>query len=160
MNALKFSKIKKKNFKLREFLSRIKEREFKLNKNFENTPWIHFNNKLFHFYRVKLKEKIIGVVVIIKFKNQDHLQFLYIEKNSRSKGVGKLIIDKLLDKKRFTTVHVYKNLSKRLIKFYENTGFKLSNLRESHSLLKNWIKRCEQFDNQTFIEKKLLYWNN
>ena len=103
MEALKISKIKKKNFKLREFLYSIKEKEFKLNKNFNNTPWIHFKNKLFHFYRVKLKNKIIGIAVIIKLRNQDHLQFLYIDKKSRSKGLGKMIIDALLNKKIYNS---------------------------------------------------------
>ena len=158
MEPLKFSKIKKKNFKLKNFLLSIKEKEFQLNKSFSNTPWVYFHNKNFKFYRINFKSKIIGIAVIIKFKNHDHLQFLYVDKKSRSKGYGKIIIEKLLNKKKFTTVHVYKKLSKNVIKFYINSGFKLSNLKENHLLLRKWIKRCIAFDDNTFEKKKLLYW--
>ena len=115
----------------------IKEKEFQLNKSFNNTPWIHLNDKKFNFYRVDFNDKIIGISVLIKFKNHDHLQFLYINKKFRSKGAGKNIIEKLLNKKKFTTVHVYKNLPYKVTKFYLDCGFTLSNLREKNKSLNN-----------------------
>ncbi len=158
MKNLKFSKIKSKNLKLINFLRTIKEKNFLINKSFKNTPWIHFNDPRFVFYTIEISKKIVGLVVIIKFKNHDHLQFLYIAKKYRSLGLGYNVIENLLNKKKFTTVHVYKNLSNKVIKFYQKNGFKLSNFRETNLMLKNWISRCNNYNFETFKKKKLLYW--
>ena len=158
MKNLKFSKIKSKNLKLINFLRTIKEKNFFINKSFENTPWIHFKDPRFVFHTIEISKKIVGLVVIIKFKNHDHLQFLYITQKYRSQGIGYKVIEDLLNKKRFTTVHVYKNLSNKVIKFYQKNGFKLSNLREKNLMLKNWISRCNNYNLETFKKKKLLYW--
>jgi N-acetylglutamate synthase-like GNAT family acetyltransferase len=159
MNNFKIFQIKKKNFKLINFLKTIKDKNFLINKSFNNTPWIHFKNPNFNFYKVEIKKKIVGIVVIIKLRLNTHLQFLYISKNYRSKGLGYEILNKLLPKKIFITVHVPKKLSNRTQKFYQKNGFKLSNLDEKHKLIKYWINRCIKFDSKTFIEKKLLYKN-
>lgn len=159
MNNIKISIIKKKDSYLKKFLKSIKEKNFLVNKSLNNTPWIHFKNKNFKFYRIQIKNKIIGIVVIIKLKLNTHLQFFYISKKYRSKGFGKEILKKLLSNKQFTTVHVPKKLTIRTQNFYKKNNFKLSNLNEKHKLIKYWISRCTKFDPKTFKEKKLLYKN-
>lgn len=159
MKNFKIFKIKKKNYNLKNFLLSIKEKNFLVNKSYNNTPWIHFKNKNFKFYRIQIKNKIIGIVVIIKLKLNTHLQFFYISKKYRSKGFGKEILKKLLSNKQFTTVHVPKKLTIRTQNFYKKNNFKLSNLNEKHKLIKYWISRCTKFDPKTFKEKKLLYKN-
>ena len=159
MNNFKISKIKKKDSYLKKFLKSIKEKNFLENKSLDNTPWIHFKNRNFKFYRIKIKNKIIGIAVIINLKLNTHLQFFYISKKYRSKGFGKEILKKLLSNKKFTTVHVPKKLTIRTQKFYQKNNFKLYSLQEKHKLLKYWIDRCKKFDPKTFKEKKLLYKN-
>lgn len=159
MNNFKISKIKKKNSNLKKFLRSIKEKNFIENKSFKNTPWIHFKNKNFKFYRIQIKNQIIAVAVIIKLKLNTHLQFFYISKKYRSKGFGKEILKKLIPTKKFTTVHVPKKLTIRTENFYKKNNFKLSNLHEKHKLIKYWVVRCNKFDPKTFKEKKLLYRN-
>ena len=57
MNNFKIFQIKKKNFKLINFLKTIKDKNFLINKSFNNTPWIHFKNPNFNFYKVEIKKK-------------------------------------------------------------------------------------------------------
>ena len=159
MIAFKVLQIKKQDSKLKKFLIGIKEKNFIINKSFSNTPWVHFKNPNFRFYKIVIERKIVGIVVIIKLRLNDHLQFFYISKNYRSKGLGNEILTQLLSKKKFTTVHVPKKLTIRTQKFYKKNNFKLSNLSEKNKLIKYWIKRCNNFDPKTFSEKKLLYKN-
>ena len=159
MNKFRILRIKKKDSNLNKFLQSIKEKNFLVNKSFDNTPWIYFRNPNFEFYRIVTKEKIIGIVVIIKLKLNTHLQFFYISNKYRSKGLGKKILKKLLPNKKFTTVHVPNKLNIRTQKFYKKNNFKLSTLHENHKLIKYWIGRCKKFDPKTFREKKLLYKN-
>ena len=159
MNKFRILRIKKKDSNLNKFLQSIKEKNFLVNKSFDNTPWIYFRNPNFEFYRIVTKEKIIGIVVIIKLKLNTHLQFFYISYKYRSKGLGKKVLRKLLPNKKFTTVHVPKKLNIRTQKFYKKNNFKLSSLHENHKLIKYWIARCKKFDPKTFREKKLLYKN-
>ena len=151
--------IKKKNIALKKFLKSIKEKNFLINKSYNNNPWIYFKNPNFRFFIIEIEKKIVGIIVIIKLKLNTHLQFFYISKKYRSKGLGYEILNKLLPKKKFVTVHVPKKLSIRTQKFYQKNDFKLSNLDEKHKLIKYWINRCMKFDSKTFIEKKLLYKN-
>ena len=159
MNIFRVIQIKKRDSKLKKFLTGIKEKNFLINKSYTNTPWVHFKNSNFRFYKIVIENKIVGIVVIIKLRLNDHLQFFYISKNHRSKGLGNEILTRLLSKKKFTTVHVPKKLTIRTQKFYQKNNFKLSNLSEKHKLIKYWIKRCRNFDSKTFSEKKLLYKN-
>ena len=159
MKNFKVIKFKKKTKKLIFFLNKITEKEFQINKSFKNSPWIHINDSKFSFYRFEINKKIIGLSAVIKLKINYHLQFFYISKNFRSLGYGKKILEKILPKKKFTTVHVPYTLSRRTQKFYIKNKFKLSNLKEKNSKLKYWILRCRKFDKKTFIEKKLLYRN-
>jgi len=159
INIFSVLQIKKRDYKLKKFLTDIKEKNFLINKSFTNTPWVHFMNPNFRFYQINTESKIIGIVVIIKLRLNDHLQFFYISKNHRSKGLGNQILTQLLSKKKFTTVHVPKKLTIRTQKFYQKNNFKLSDLSEKHKLIKYWIKRCKNFDSKTFSEKKLLYRN-
>ena len=159
MNNFRILRIKKKDSNLKNFLETINEKNFLLNKSFDNTPWIHFGNPNFEFFKIIIKKKIIGIVVIIKLKLNTHLQFFYISYKYRSKGLGKKVLRKLLPNKKFTTVHVPKKLNIRTQKFYKKNNFKLSSLHENHKLIKYWIARCKKFDPKTFREKKLLYKN-
>ncbi len=159
MIKIKITNIKKKTKKLIFFLKKIKEKNFRINKSFKNTPWIHFNNPNFNFYKFELNNEIFGLAVLIKMKLNFHLQFLYIGKNFRSMGYGKKILDELLPKRKFTTVHVPYRLTSRTQKFYAKNGFRLSNLREKNFKLMYWIKRCKKYDKKTFKEKKLMYRN-
>jgi len=152
-------KIKKKSKKLKSFLKTINERFFLINRSFRNTPWIHFGNKNFIFYKIIVDNRISGIAVIIKLKLNVHLQFFYISKLYRSLGLGKKIINILLPKYKFTTVHVPKKLTNKTIKFYKNNNFIKSNLKEKNILLRYWIDRCNNFDKKTFKEKYLLYKN-
>lgn len=155
----KICKIKKKSKKLKYFLNSINENSFLINKSFNNTPWIHFKNKNFIFYKIIIKNKIVGIVVIINFKLNIHLQFFYISKSYRSLGLGKQILDMLLPKNKFTTVHVPKKLTKKTIKFYKNNKFFQSKLKERNALIGYWVDRCNRFDKNTFKEKILLFKN-
>ena len=159
MNEIKILRIKKKHLKIKKFLNKIKEKNFLINKSFNNTPWIHLKNRNFVFYKVEKNYQIIAIVVIIKLKINTHLQFFYVSKKNRSQGLGKKILKKVLPKKKFTTVHVPKKLSIRTEKFYWKNKFKLSKLNEKNKLIKYWIKRCKKYDSKTFFEKKLLYRN-
>jgi len=152
-------KIKKKSKKLKSFLKTIKERFFFINRSFRNTPWIHFSNKNFIFYKIIVDNRISGIAVIINLKLNVHLQFFYISKLYRSLGLGKKIINILLPKYKFTTVHVPKKLTTKTIKFYKKNNFIKSNLKEKNILLRYWIDRCNNFDKKTFKEKYLLYKN-
>jgi hypothetical protein len=152
-------KIKRKSKKLKSFLKSINESSFLINKSFRNTPWIHFGNKNFIFYKIIVDNRISGIAVIINLKLNVHLQFFYISKLYRSLGLGKKIINILLPKYKFTTVHVPKKLTFRTIKFYKNNNFIKSNLKEKNTLLRYWIDRCNNFDKNTFKEKYLLYKN-
>ena len=159
MNKFKVLRIKRKDTKLKKFLKNIKEKNFFTNKSFKNTPWIHFKNKNFFFFKIEKNRQIISLVVIIKLYKNTHLQFFYVGKPYRSKGFGREILKKILPKKKFTTVHVPKKLSIRTEIFYKNNNFKLSNLNEENKLIKYWIRRCVKYDKKTFLEKKLLYRN-
>jgi len=159
MKNLNIKIIYYKSLKLIKFLNNIKESDFLLNKSFKNTPWIYLKNPNFTFYKIENSEKILGVAVIFKIKKQDHLQFFYIDKNYRSSGIGKLFLKKVLRKKKFTTVHVYKNLKRNVLRFYEDNGFKLYNFKKKKKKLELWIKRCNKFKGNTFKEKYLLYKN-
>ena len=159
MSIFRVIQIKKRDSKLKKFLIDIKEKNFLINRSYTNTPWVHFKNSNFRFYKIVIESKIVGIVVIIKLRLNDHLQFFYISKNHRSKGLGNAILTRLLSKKKFTTVHVPKKLTIRTQKFYQKNNFKLSNLSEKHKLIKYWIKRCRNFDSKTSSEKKLLYKN-
>ena len=159
MKNLNYKIIYYKSLKLRKFLSNIKESDFLLNKSFKNTPWIYLRSPNFTFYKVENFQKILGVAVIFRIKKQDHLQFLYIDKNYRSSGIGKLLLNKVLRKKKFTTVHVYKNLKKNVLEFYKNNGFKLYKFKNNKTKLELWIRRCNKFNRNTFKEKYLLYKN-
>ena len=118
MNNFRVLKIKKRNSKLKRFLRNIKEKNFLINTSFKNTPWIHFKNTKFVFNKIEIKKEIVGIIVIIKLKLNTHLQFFYISKNYRSKGIGNKILAKILPKKKFITVHVPKKLNIRTEKFY------------------------------------------
>jgi hypothetical protein len=159
MSIFRVIQIKKRDSKIKKFLIGIKEKNFLINRSYTNTPWVYFKNSNFRFYKIVIENKIVGIVVIIKLRLNDHLQFFYISKNHRSKGLGNQILTQLLSKKKFTTVHVPKKLTIRTQKFYQKNNFKLSNLSEKHKLIKYWIKRCRNFDSKTFSEKKLLYKN-
>jgi hypothetical protein len=152
-------KIKKKSKNLKSFLKTINEKFFLVNRSFANTPWIHFCNKNFIFYKIIVDNRISGIAVIINLKLNAHLQFFYISKLYRSLGLGKKVLNILLPKYKFTTVHVPKNLTIRTIKFYKNNNFIKSNLKEKNTLLRYWVDRCNNFDKKTFKEKYLLYKN-
>ena len=159
MRNFKIKKIKKRTKKIKLFLNLIKEKNFLINKSYNNTPWIHFNNKNFSFNVIILSKQIIGIVVIIKLKLNTHLQFFYISKKYRSKQIGKKVLEKILPKKKFTTVHVPKKLTNKTINFYKKNKFIKSNLKEKNILINYWIARCNKFDKKTFKEKFLLYRN-
>jgi hypothetical protein len=67
------------------------------------------------------------------------------------------ILDILLPKYKFTTVHVPKKLTKRTIQFYKNNKFIKCKFKEKNNLISYWIDRCNKFDKNTFKEKILLY---
>ena len=157
--TVNIKKILRKNDQLKIFLKKIKEKNFQINKSFKNTPWIHFKDQKFNFYKILIKKEIVGIIVTIKMKINVHLQFFYIHKNHRSEGIGKYVLKKILPKKKFTTVHVPKKLSIKTQKFYIKNNFYLSNLKERSYKVKYWIKRCNKYDKKTFIEKKLLFRN-
>ena len=159
MRNFKIKKIKKRTKKIKLFLNSIKEKNFLINKSYNNTPWIHFNNKNFSFNVIILSKQIIGIVVIIKLKLNTHLQFFYISKKYRSKQIGKKVLEKILPKKKFTTVHVPKKLTNKTINFYKKNKFIKSKIKEKNILVNYWIARCNKFDKKTFKEKFLLYRN-
>ena len=86
-------KIKKKSKKLKYFLKSINESFFLINKSFRNTPWIHFGNKNFIFYKIIIDNRISGIAVIINLKLNVHLQFFYISKLYRSLGLGEKVLN-------------------------------------------------------------------
>ena len=159
MKNFKILIIKKKSSTLKKFLESIKDKNFLVNKSFNNTPWINFKNPNFKFYKIVLKKKIVGIVVIIYLKLNTHLQFFYISSKYRSQGLGKEILKQMLSSRKFTTVHVPKKLNIRTQNFYKKNSFKVATLNEKHKLIKYWIARCKKFDTKTFKEKKLLYKN-
>ena len=61
MVSFRVSQIKQKNFKIKNFLKLIYEKNFLINKSFNNTPWIHLKNPDFLFYRIEIKKKIVGI---------------------------------------------------------------------------------------------------
>ena len=79
--------IKQKNLKLENFLKTINEKNFLINKSFNNTPWIYLKDPKFLFYGIEIKKKIVGMVVIIKLKLNTHLQFFYISKKNKKKRI-------------------------------------------------------------------------
>ncbi len=109
MNKFKVLRIKRKDTKLKNFLKNIKEKNFLTNKSFKNTPWIHFKNKNFFFFKIEKNKKIISIVVIIKLYKNTHLQFFYVGKPYRSKGFGKEILKKILPKKNLQQSMFQKN---------------------------------------------------
>ena len=110
MASFRVLQIKQKNFKIKNFLKSIYEKNFLINKSFNNTPWIYLKNPNFKFYRIEIKKKIVGIAVIINLKLNTHLQFFYISKNNRSKGLGNKILQKILSKKK---IH-YSSCSKKI----------------------------------------------
>ena len=151
---LKYKKKTSSN-KLNQFLKKIFEKEFKENKKKTDTPWKYLKEKKFKFFYCCLDNNIIGVVVIMDLKLTRHLSFLYILKEYRGLGLGKLMLKKyFLRTKKIKTIHVIKNL-KRTLFFYKKLKF-TTHKRSSNSIVKSWILRCEKFDIKTFKKKYLL----
>ena len=66
MSIFRVIQIKKRDSKLKKFLIDIKEKNFLINRSYTNTPWVHFKNSNFRFYKIVIESKIVGIVVIIK----------------------------------------------------------------------------------------------
>ena len=64
--------------------------------------------KHFVFRQYEVNNRIIGLIVL-KHRYNYHLNFLYVDKNYRSKGAGKMIMNYFYQKrKKNFTVHVNK----------------------------------------------------
>lgn len=140
--------------KLKTFIKNIKfDEHHKINKS----PWIYLGKKKFNFYFVIYNNLIEGVMVIFNTNYNSHLSFLYINKNFRNKGLGSKLVKKFLhSNKKLKTVHVYKNL-KKTQKFYESFNFKKFSHKLDGNDLKNWYKRCINFDKKTFKNRYLYF---
>lgn len=148
--------IKKIDFKERKFLKFIKKIESKhtKNRNIKNSPWKFENLRHFYFKQYVIKKNIVGVMVYSKHANNYHLNFLYVEKESRGYGVGKILMRYLTNKKdkKFFTIHVNKNL-KDALRFYYTIGFKKY---KNNDKLKMFITDCKNFNPKVYKEKYLI----
>ena len=158
-NFLKYIKVKKKvsDFQLEVFLKQIKEKAFFLNTKKENSPWKYIGDKKIIFKYFIYKKKIIGSIVIFKNHISAHLSFFYILNDYRNNTIGDFFFKKFFLKKRnLKTIHVLKKL-KRTLNFYKSYNFSIYS--DNNSDLKKWIKKCEEFDKNTFKKKLLLFKN-
>ena len=140
--------------KLKKFLNKI-DHDFIENKSKKNTPWKYFNLKNFFYFYFILKQEIIGSIVISNHKNNTHINFLYVLKKFRSKKIGHQLIKYIekKNKKKFITVHVYKN-AKKVKVFYKKNGFQVV---KSHEKLDQFKLKARKFNQNVYKEKILFY---
>lgn len=157
---MKILKIKKKAHisLINDFISKIKEKNFKQNTKINNTPWCYLKDKRFVFYFLFSEKKIIGVIVIFNNKINKHLSFFYILKKYRGNKLGSFFLKKIfLTGNRLKTIHVLKSL-KKTKKFYEK--FRFLTFKKNRHLNKNilkWVANCQKNDKYIYQKKYLLY---
>ena len=140
---------------LKIFLSKIKEKQFQINKSVHNVPWKFLKLKKFIFYFIYFRDEIIGNITILDNSINKHLYFLYIDRKFRKKGIGSLLLKKrFLRTNKFKTVHVLKSL-KETIKFYKKYGFIVSKKNESKNVIK-WVNKCTKYEKKTYDDKYLI----
>lgn len=161
INNKYFLKTQYKKNELLKFIRRISENDFLKNRDITLTPWKYLNKKNFEFFFLtNLKSKIIGVIVIINTKYSCHLSFLYIDRNFRGLGFGKILIKffTVITRKNLLTVHVFKN-DLRVLKFYKANKFLKATKKSflKNSALNNWRKRVYKFDKSSLRKRYILY---
>ena len=94
--------------------------------------------------------------MIIDFTFTRHLSFLYILKEFRNMGLGKVLFNKYFYcTKKIKTIHISKNLKKTLL-FYKKLKF-AEYKKSNNSVLQSWILRCKKNDNKIFKDRYLLF---
>lgn len=153
--------ITKINIKNKNFLNFIKtiDTDFEESRSTENTPWKFNGLKNFFFKQYIENKKVLGVMAYSKHLNNYHLNFLYIDKDYRSKGIGKIMMDHFLSQKgkKIFTTHVMKKLD-RALKFYKTLGF--TSYKKSNDT-KSFIKKSKRYDpnvhkDKYFLKKEIL----
>ena len=148
--------IKKINFKKKKFLNFIKKIElpYSETRKLENSPWKFKKLKHFVFRQYEKNNRIIGLIVFSKHRYNYHLNFLYVDKNYRSKGAGKMIMNYFLSKKekKIFTVHVNKKF-KRALKFYYTLGFTKF---KKHNILTSFVNKCKKYNPNVYKDKYLI----
>ena len=149
--------ITKINIKNKKFLSFIKKIEFDFaeSRSAEGTPWKFHRLKHFFFKQYTENNKILGVMAYSKHLKNYHLNFLYIDKNYRSKGVGKIMMDFFLSQpgKKIFTIHVMKKL-KRALKFYQTIGF--TNYKKSSDDALSFFNKSQRNDPNVYKDNNLI----
>jgi ribosomal protein S18 acetylase RimI-like enzyme len=148
--------IKKINFKKKKFLNFIKKIElpYSETRKLENSPWKYNKLKHFVFMQYEKNNRVIGLIVFSRHRYNYHLNFLYVDKNYRSKGVGKILMNYFLSKKekKIFTVHVNKKF-KRALGFYYSLGFTKF---KKHNILLSFVNKCKKFDRNVYKDKYLI----
>lgn len=76
---------------------------------------------------VEVDNKIIGTALVSFDGRRGYLQKLVVDKSTRNKGVGKLILERVVTKlKSLGVVYIPIAVEKDLVNFYEQCGFKVS----------------------------------
>lgn len=142
------------SIKVKKFLNNISD-DFLENKSKKNSPWKYYGLKNFQFFFFIFRNQIIGTIVISSHRMNTHINFLYILKNFRKKGVGKKLIQFIesKSKKKIISVHVFK-YAKKVKLFYQKSGF---HEFSSCQKLEQFILKAKRINRNVYNEKKLFY---
>jgi ribosomal protein S18 acetylase RimI-like enzyme len=92
---------------------------------------------------IEYNNHTIGYVVLKETEAEIHLKNLLIEKEFQNKGIGKEVMEKIIEKadsdKKLVRLQVFK-INSKAQKFYHNLGFEITSETENHfEMEKNWL---------------------
>jgi ribosomal protein S18 acetylase RimI-like enzyme len=109
---------------------------------------------------IELNGKEVGYLVLKEKLNEIHLENLLIENEFQNSGIGKAVMEKIIERanseKKLIRLHVFK-INIKAQKFYENLGFKKNSETENHIGIKktgynssNYCTSHQNFKNESF----------
>ncbi len=120
-------------------------------------PFTDIPSNLFHFFKAESEGKIVGVIGLEIYNEYALLRSLAVLEEAKNKGLGKLLINKVLAYASENKIKEVYLLTTTADKYFEKIGFELIN-REQVPLK---IKESEQFietcPSTALVLKKIIY---
>lgn len=128
------------------FLQRFDD-NFATNRSLNHAPWTYTELAHFHYHGITHKQQYLAVMVTSVHASNEHLNFLYVDTDWRSQGLGEQLIAfwQQQAQRPLLTIHVKAELE-RTQAFYHKMGFALTRVPTQDPVLQPWVTQALQFN--------------
>lgn len=123
------------NYKLNTILEYANDIEEVEKKKINNYVKNEIPKQLVNYKLIKIKDNIVGCVLVRDYQDGVLLDEIYLENNFRNHKIGSQIINEILTKNNIVYLWVYKD-NKKAIKLYNRLEFKILEETESRYFMK------------------------